>query len=267
MYVEGNPVNLTDPSGNWPFDAFSCDEFEEQIATAKKYVKIKLDEITTYVAGGISIQCMGLMTDVAPGNYNGRGIAQISLASTEHGYGEEFFDGKDDFRGTGVLCYILKTSIGIENIPCLFCNTKEELEGMLSEGQNFDDVFQFEEGHDPTDSRWAVEYMRRRIKQVLDICKDRFCGPKDRFIVAALAQNGPGFPPSEMTRIKNNYVVNDRTIDWRKWYSELSAASKSEFRMQWNLFYPRIKRLHQDGYWLPEPSVFNDGDVLWLKSQ
>ena len=55
----------------------------------------------------------------------------------------------------------------------------------------------------PFDEDWAAEYMKRRIQMVVDKCKDSFCKDRDKYIVAALAQNGPGFTVDNMVAIKN----------------------------------------------------------------
>jgi hypothetical protein len=56
---------------------------------------------------------------------------------------------------------------------------------------------------DQTDKNWAVIYMQRRIKLVTDACISRGCRDTDVFIVVALAQNGPGFGLSDISKGKN----------------------------------------------------------------
>jgi hypothetical protein len=282
MYVEGNPINNVDPSGNKPRPPhhnppnYYCRTYDDRLATAEYYVSNRGNELNTFTAAGIAVQCSGLLGDAAATYYDGRGIAQISEGQASTGYGEDVYDGGNrfdherHFRGTGVLCYVLKESAALENIPCLFCNTRKELEKLLGDGQKFDDVFDLEKKHDPTNPRWAVEYMRRRIKQVVDLCTPDFCEAKDRVIVAALAQNGPGFTTKDMRDLRGFLLPSDggrKKVDWKEWYAERSPASKDEYRKQWNLFYKFSRDLYRDGYWLPDASVFGDDDTRWLLSQ
>jgi len=183
------------------------------------------DVLTTYTAAGIAVQCWG--SDNPWGDeYSGYGIAQISKKQAETPYGRPIQDSLGRLRGYG-LC------IG-------------------------------EYDYRPQDAAWSAEFMRRRIQMVLDECKDRFCKDRDKFIVAALAQNGPGFTIQDMRDLKA--YVNNNEIKWEAWYGKRSNRSKKEYRTQWRLFYKFAKRLSEDGYYLP-PNVLNDEVVLWLKAQ
>ena len=118
----------------------------------------------------------------------------------------------------------------------------------------------------PNDMDWAASAMRSRIKQVVDECKNRFCTDRDKYIVAALAQNGPGFTIANMKDVKS-YVVNDQ-IKWKEWYAYevVGTNSEEEYRKHWKLFYKYAKGLNVEGYPLPS-NILNDEIVLWLKSQ
>jgi hypothetical protein len=105
--------------------------------------------------------------------------------------------------------------------------------------------------------------MRRRIQMVVDKCN--FCTERDIFIVASLAQNGPGFTIANIDAIKNNYLSNSQ-IQWKIWYSDRSRDSRNEYRIQWRLFYQFAKKLNEDGYYLP-PNILNDEMIIWLKNQ
>ena len=61
--------------------------------------------------------------------------------------------------------------------------------------------------HDQNQPVWAVHYMRRVIQQVLGSCDK--CTSTDRFIAAALAQNGPGFTHFELTQTVLNTKPNN----------------------------------------------------------
>ena len=262
-YGYGNPVQYTDPTGN-------CSWTENnRINTAKKSISPQPNDwMTTYIAAGIAIQCWGTAADKLkdPGYYNGAGIAQISQAQTEIAYGMPVDDPgqqtifgiwlrKPSRRGYGLRCYIPLLS----NDPCV-CKTPIEIESTPDFYRNY----QLEEPHELTDSSWSVEYMRRRIQMVVNECKDRFCQDRDKFIVAALAQNGSGFTVGNIGDLKAHLTNNQ--IQWKEWYSGLSARSKSEYRDQWRLFYKFTRRLNNDGYYLP-PNILNDDMILWLKDQ
>lgn len=142
------------------------------------------DEINTYTAGGIGVQCAGTNFNW-PGGYSGEGLGQISDKQVQTGYGEKVIDWLDNVRGCGL------TKAG-------------------------------EEVHDQNIPVWAVHYMRRRIQQVVDACDK--CTSTDKFIAAALAQNGPGFTHYELTQtvlVKNpadpnnlfRYLTPDKKID------------------------------------------------------
>lgn len=232
MYVEGNPVNYTDPTGNL---RIGCNTDKGRIATAKKAVPISFsDPLNTYTAAGIAVQCFGgdytwPWKDI---NYSGLGIAQITQKEAEIAYGEPIKDPfqKDDNGRPVIRGYGLCTGI-------------------------YD--------YRPQDKDWSAEYMRRRIQMVVDKCN--FCTERDIFIVASLAQNGPGFTIANIDAIKNNYLSNSQ-IQWKIWYSDRSRDSRNEYRIQWRLFYQFAKKLNEDGYYLP-PNILNDEMIIWLKNQ
>jgi hypothetical protein len=234
-YGHSNPVNYVDPSGHF---RWSCNSATKRIATAEKAVPVSFtDPINTYTAAGIAIQCWG--TDTPWGDeYSGFGIAQITQKEAETAYGEPIkwivkgvvqkdADNKPIIRGYG-LC------TGIYD-------------------------------YRPSDKDWSAEYMRRRIQMVVDECKNSFCKKdRDKFIVAALAQNGPGFTKANIGDLKG-YLINNE-IQWKDWYKSLKSASIKEYRTQWRLFYKFTKMLNDDGYYLPD-NILNDEIILWLKAK
>ncbi len=137
-------------------------------------------------AAAIAVQCYGQALDIFAGPYDGEGIAQISKKQVEKEYGEKVMDWLGYVRGCGLR-------------------------------------YEGEDVHDHTDPVWAVEYMRRRIQQVLEVCDK--CTSTDKFIAAALAQNGSGFTHYELTQTVLNkapenpedlyrYITSDKKIDF-----------------------------------------------------
>ncbi len=106
MYVEGNPINSIDPSGNKPEEE-KCLTPSQRVATAKKYMPIG-DELNTYAAAGIAVQCFGIVFQdkIKKADANdGQGIGQISENQASNGWGNPI--GKPDkpnFGGQGLLC-------------------------------------------------------------------------------------------------------------------------------------------------------------------
>ena len=271
-YVNGNPVNLTDPTGNVP-DLF-CRTRGDRLATAEYYVTnshaghIITDEMNTYTAAGIAVQCSGLLGDSNATEYDGEGIGQISKKQASTPYGDEVEDDNGDFRGDGILCYIVYKTIGNKkDVPCSVCKTYDEMVKEYGKGN-----FKEEAVHSNINPTWAAELMRRRIKLVVDACKGNKvnCTLEDKFIIAALAQNGPGFSLRTLTKdvLIPKFLVN-KEIQWQSWYTQIpnSSKTKKEYPRQLREFYMFITMLHNDNYWLPEDLDLNDPDILWLKSQ
>ena len=258
-YAEGNPINNLDASGHCAFGI-------NDLATAEKYVlPLNGDSLTTYTAAGIATQCWGTPLDWAPGYYNGAGIAQITQAQTETGYGTPVKDPgliilgvvlrKPDIRGYGLRCYI---AIGSGANSLCNCVTAREIKQMSeTERKNFENTYELEPVHNAvTETKWAVEYMRRRIKQVIDTCNygKIDCSETDKFIIAALAQNGSGFTIANVDQsIKTStnpiFLING-IIQWKTYFP--SQGNEAEFKKQLRLFYGFAKALYDDGYYLPK---------------
>jgi len=228
-YVHSNSVNLTDSSGH-----ISCGilpNSEERADFVVKHVAPKnVDLLNTYTAAGIGVQCNGWS---GGDEYSGKGIAQIADKQKGTEYGEKIEtrdeNGEVVVRGTGLRCFI-RVADG-----CTECKTRDELTNELRPGENFGDVYKLEDPHDQTDPAWAVEYMKRRIQQVLAFCID--CTETDKFIAAALGQNGPGLNPIGMKDLSKAYAGNP-------------YRPAKYLPINWELYFEkRIENAGFQGYW------------------
>ncbi len=251
LYVEGNSINSVDPSGNKPEEE-KCFTSSQRVATAKKYMPIG-DELNTYAAAGIAVQCFGIYQDMITNEdaNDGQGIGQISENQASDGWGNPI--GKPDkpnFGGHGLLCYIVGRAIG--DTVCI-CDTEDNIKEMYPGSK-----YQLEQPRPLTDSAWSAELMRRRIKIVLDKCNNNLkCTGTDRFIIAAFAQNGSGFTIFNMDNIKNHFF-NNGEIDWNAFLSGQDERSALVGNLK--KFRKYAFMLRDDGY--PIPEDYNDNDVL-----
>jgi hypothetical protein len=157
-------------------------------------------------------------------------------------------------RGYGLRCYI---PIGSSDTSLCNCLTPRDIKQMTVEQRKvFENTYELESPHDPVkETKWAVEYMRRRIKQVLDTCNygKINCSETDKFIIAALAQNGSGFTIANIDQsIKTStdplFLIGGK-IQWKVYFP--SQGNEAEFKTQLKLFYDFALGLNKDGYYLP----------------
>jgi len=256
MYVEGNPINYIDPSGNVPTPI--CRTPAQRVATAKTYVP-RGGELSTYTAASIAVQCFGIEFQDVIANEDandGQGIGQISenQASTPWrvSIGKP---GEPNFGGHGLFCYIVRRVIGGTICPIRVCDTEDNIKGRYP-GESY----QLEKPRPLTDPVWSAELMRRRIKIVLDKCNNNFkCTGTDRFIIAGFAQNGSGFTILNMDEIKGNYLDPiTKRIDWNGFLSKQDERSALVGNLK--KFRKYAFMLRDDGY--PIPEDYHDNDVL-----
>jgi RHS repeat-associated protein len=227
-YVEANPINLTDPSGNLPCTTcdlnnailafFGLAPDYRGIAFAEKYVS-KEGKIGTVdaiiVAAGIAVQSQwyGLPWDYRclpfDNENSGLGIAQVS---------------DDQMK-------IYSQMSGYRHL----------------------------EGADQENPVVAVWAMAARIELVQRECNG--CSPRDQLIAASMAQNGDGFDAGAMRYVYKNYM-RDGGIRWaeffieRKWkenYTDLRAMGHENYdtRFMLLLMVNDIRELQRRGWDLP----------------
>ena len=288
-YVEGNPINSTDPSGHFGTGPWCWDNPISRANAAEKYVNRTAlgyqirDELNTYTAAGIGVQCYGTNFNASV-LFSGWGPAQISYMETNTPYGQPIYeidglgnvvyeDGKPKIRDYGLRCYIFKGS------DCVCGN----IEGVLPEFNNIIDFYlngninlppgyRLEDVHNQSDPTWAAEYMRRRIMLVANSCKG--CKPTDIYIAAALAQNGPGFNYVEMSTMPNllDEGLQQRYRIKKDWFAhfkrDLQNNNGINTKKQLDLFTEVIYQLRFRGWYLPSDVNFDTIEILrWRANQ
>ena len=250
-YVFSNPTNHVDPSGKWPCSYMPADNITYIEKNAGSYLS-KSYWLDTYVAAGIAVQCWA---EPIPNNddYDGYGPAQVTNMQTRTPWGQEIENpdgGKP--RGYGLLCYIIKRTIPTyrTGVSCTICENEEYMKAHYGVGN-----YGLETPHDQTQMRWAVEYMRRTMKLVLDVCvRDRKCLDTDKYIAAALAQNGPGFNVVNMQNVPR-LVEEDRTegykLDWKTFFGNDNSPLRRNTRIQLTRFQWAIEALMYKGWTVP----------------
>lgn len=252
-YVEGNPINLTDPSGKcvfWP-PSWNAGKVESKI-----YHLSKLNWLNTYTAAGLAMQCWGEGIDGTPENPFPRkierdekgwpkivehndswGPAQVSYEQTLKPYGTD-----DNLR-----CYVLKNAPNAVRI-CLTLN-------QLKDDCLFSDHLVLEPPLDPHSWRDAAILMGRRIQQAINAtCNDMDCKNTDRYIIAAMAQNGPGFLGFASNYEKREYKlptnnITSHVFDWEKYYKKAKKIDTSE---QLSRFTEAIQGFRAKDWYIPK---------------
>jgi hypothetical protein len=213
-YVQSNPINYQDPTGNFRIPCppgWRDWEVDSRVDEAEKYVFHTSDPMNTYVAAGIAIQCAGWDNPLNPNS--GVGIAQITKNEVE-----------TELESVIPLTTIWGTIVYQKDKEGNYVydengNPKPEVRsyGLRKRCPNGE----LEPARDPNDPKDAVTLMKRRIEMVTDHCDD--CTATDIYIAAALAQNGSGFTYPKMQkvpRIKPNrikFYKNPKEIN-RDWF-------------------------------------------------
>lgn len=136
-------------------------------------------------------------------------------------------------------------------------------------GQDYKGYFQLEPWHDPNNEYWAQIYMRRRISQAIDHCKN--CTSTDKFIVAALSQNGSGFDwksAEELSTVGPNLFWRKEksgVIRWDAYFDERIAKKGYrgwfDTRHQLDLFANFVWKLKSENWYVPSDLKWND--IIW----
>jgi RHS repeat-associated protein len=217
-YVQANPINYQDPTGHVRScpSGFTSWQVEWRVDVAEKHVSPTSDPMDTYVAAGIAIQCAG--GDEWWNPYSGLGIAQITQMQIETEWGEPIYE----YNIWGNQVY------------------QEDAEGNIMYDENGEPVpvirgyglrlrcpnGELEKVLNPYDANDAVILMKREIQLVTNACGNK-CTATDIFIVAALAQNGPGFTYKDIQGLRKISAENSKLYgnpdvfkDWIFYFSE-----------------------------------------------
>ncbi len=222
LYVSANPTNYYDPSGNKPqppphVSRKPCtakwheEAINERVDMAEKYVYRTRDPIDTYVAAGIAIQCAGSDNPLNPNS--GLGIAQVSQNQAQTEWKVEI-----PLKVLGIQVYTRdKDGRPVAEIRC------HGLRLRCPDGE-------LEEALDPNNPKDAIILMKRRIQMVINACEN--CTDTDRYIAAALAQNGPGFTHINMQTLPKLKSTAGKLYNrnWQ-WYFETSDPEDTKIQL------------------------------------
>ena len=234
IYTEVNPINRTDPSGLMPSGPRTSCSYDRLDLNAE-YVEEQVHNLSksywldTYTAAGLAVQCWATVLDGTPdypmwrpnGVNDSWGPAQISYTQAETPMGGPL---SDDLR-----CYVYKTifdrSFIRSDIGCLCGSIPTQIQY----------YFKLEPTLDPLKWDDAATLMQRRIVHALNTCND--CRETDKYIMAAMAQNGPGFTGmADKPSIPNNKreiprlatPTKDRIYDWEYYYNHAQYKNTGE---------------------------------------
>ncbi|MCG2785190.1 MAG: hypothetical protein L6461_08810 [Anaerolineae bacterium] len=235
LYVYANPINDIDPTGLHAAKDWGCSKDDPGLNAdiVISHVTLpglsKTDEINTYAAMGLALQCWATSWDwrqVFNDPNDSWGPAQVSDKQTENPYGSGSDDPKNLNAGDNLRCYVdnftgdVKCFTPIDDVDC----EKYSLETPLDQ------------------DTWnnAFILMRRRIQHAIDTCSA--CRDTDKYIIAAMAQNGPGYTgvfkgeKYSVGKLKPKDQTPGHIYDWKKYYQD----GLDEHSMPWD-FYARAR--------------------------
>lgn len=254
LYVYANPINLFDPSGlhgappECMFNDFAKNvKYIEE--NAGSYLN-KSNWLDTYTAAGIAVQCwaIGISNN---DDYDGYGPSQITNMQVSTSWGS-VIDEDGNIRGYGLRCYIVTKLIPRDRyITSCICEDEKYMINTYGVGN-----YRLEPLHDQNEMKWAVEYMRRQLKLITDVCeRDRRCRPTDKFIAAALGQNGPGFNIVNMkTDVPDLPEINrtpDYKLNWKAFFRNDASLLRINTQVQLSRFNQAIQALITENWLVP----------------
>ena len=129
------------------------------------------------------------------------------------------------------------------------------------------------EGLNQMEPSVALLAMERRIELVQEECPN--CCARDDLIVAAMAQNGPGFDTPDIGDVLGGYIDENGYIDWRDYFDYRGKPSALEAKLrqfltgnQYDtefmllLYTNDLRELHQRGWSLPGGITEADLDYM-----
>jgi len=221
LYGYANPINNIDPSGlrthtwkNWGCNKANPGLNADIVISNVTLPGLsKTDEINTYALMGLAVQCWATAWDWRQNESDPNeswGPAQVADRQTENPYGSGSDDPKNLNAGDNLRCYVDNTTGEVkcftpyDNVDC----QKYSLETPLDQ------------------DTWnnAFILMRRRIQHAIDTCPA--CRDTDKYIIAAMAQNGPGYTGVfkgkyfSVEKLKLEEQTSGHVYDWMTYYQD-----------------------------------------------
>ncbi len=248
-YTNGNPVNLTDPSGLTALPPQGCDYANP--GSNAQYVESQVHNLSksywldTYTAAGLAVQCWATVLDGTPdhpmlrydiktnswSSNNSWGPAQVSYRQADTPMGGPTSDT--------LRCYI---RIMLDKSFIYRDDWFDPFSCDCSPTKDANSYFKLEPALDPMKWDAAAVLMQRRITHAINQCNN--CGDTDLYIFAGMAQNGPGFTGGGVYKLQPKIrQTKDVTMDWDTFYGHGAKKDTSDqlqrFRDAVNAFIAR----------------------------